>query len=208
MKSSRDSLSRAFSLNRSSAPINRNPSSGNGRERIEEDHVLSSSYTNTNTNTKANRPPKPPQQKQQHPHQYRHHSDWGESIGATATNAFNTLESASSSIVNSAQKHKHNLFAKLESHSLSLSSALFGNSVERPNNPNPNNKESLFAFDEQQQSGSFQDPFDEAEINCSEQLQDPDLEMLSNNSPTSTNTDPLLAGHSHGGSSKLFLDFI
>lgn len=110
-------------------------------------------------------------------------ADWSESIGATATTALNTIinpfESASTSIVNSAQKHKHSLFSKIESHSLSISSALFGPPRE---------------FNTQT---SLQDPFDES---------DQDLEindMLANNTSNTDMEESLITSslNSAGGSS-------
>lgn len=114
-------------------------------------------------------------------------TDWSESIGATATTAFNSIinpfESASTSIVNSAQKHKHNIFSKIESHSLSISNVLFGSELIT--------------------QSSLQDPFDESDLVTND--------MLANNTSNPDMEEALITSSTSlaGGSGALrFLTFI
>lgn len=159
VKSSKDSLSRAFSLKRTTAANDErnrtwNRSPKNGQEETESVAGTVDNETNQERAAVSNR------------NHNKSNSIGNNQGGESVTNAFNTLissgstrlESASNSLVSSAQKHKQNLFAKLESHSLSLSSALFGGSSSVSSGG------SCASREQQQQLSFLEDPFEEDDI--------------------------------------------
>lgn len=195
MKSSKESLTRAFSFKRVTS------SSSSTATPNERASSISSSWKNESypqaVNIKEESLDLNANEKDD--------SDWSESIGATASTAFNTIlspfESASESatnIVNSAQKHKHNLFAKLESHSLSISNALFGsNSTSSSPREIINNNSSSGNSGLNKQSSLQEDPFDDEDIN---------EDMLASNITNTSNNEMEEALISHHSGSSTYLE--